>query len=196
VLWLGRQKTREEIRTLIAEGWRFRKKARKGKLYISARKKGKETSLGAFNQEYWAIIEATIKDPNTNQSGSEITKTIKTPKVEEDPWLKTFEEISRKMNQNAGIKCLHVQNEGFCDYWRLENLPAQATELEDKDVKFLFNECNTDSEKFWLFRAFPILCMHCQTYIDEVAMNFVNTYKKNTNKKIKGHYISFKTIAK
>jgi hypothetical protein len=193
---VGGQKTREEIKALLAEGWSFRKKSRKGIVYISARKNGKEDSQGAFDPKYWALIETTKKDLEKDRAGSKKTKTTKIPEAAEDPWSVTFNEIIKKINQNAGIKCLHARDEGFCDYWRLNNLPEQAAGLAEKDIKYLFKEFTRDTEKFWLFRAFPVLCKNCQAYIDEATLNFIKNIRNEPNKKIKGTNISFKISEK
>jgi hypothetical protein len=189
---VGGQKTREEIKALLAEGWSFRKKLRKGTVYISMRKKGKEESQGAFDSKYWALIEATKKDLKKDRVGSKKTKTTEIHEVAEDPWSITFNEIIQKMKQNAGIKCLHARDEGFCDYWRLNDLPEQTNDLTKKDLNFIFKEFTTDTEKLWLFRAFPVLCKNCQAYIDEATFNLIKIIGTNTNKKSEGVTISFK----
>jgi hypothetical protein len=190
---LGRLKTREEIKALIEEGWRFRKKARKGIIYISARKGGKELSLGALNPEYWILIESMIKELNSDRLGTDITKIIKIPKSNEDPFLKTIDEIIRKINQNAGLKCLHTQDDGYCDYLHLENLPDQATQLKETEFNFLFKKCTIDSRKLWLFRPFPNICINCKGYVDMVNLEFMNNHRKDSNEKIKENHIFFKT---
>jgi hypothetical protein len=196
VIRVGGQKTREEIKALLAEGWSFRKKSRKGTVYISSRKNGKEVSQGAFDPKYWDLIEAMKKDLKKDQAESKKTKTTEIHEAAEDPWAITFNEIIKKINQNAGINCLHAREEEFCDYWRLNNLPEQATGLTEKDLKFLFKEFTTDTEKFWLFHAFPVICINCQAYIDEATLNFIKNIGNEPNNKNKGTNISFKISEK
>jgi hypothetical protein len=187
------QKTREEIKVLIADGWRFRKKRKKDTIYISARRKGKENGLGAFSPEYWAMIEEATKSPDSTFSVSETTQTKGGYEAAEDPMLKTWEAIIQRMRFAAFMRCLHVKDDGFCDYWRLENLPVQAAKLRENEFKSLFKVGTGDAEKvrFWFLKPDPNICSNCHAYVDEVTPDFVNSHREYTAKRNKKNYISF-----
>jgi hypothetical protein len=173
--------TREEIIALTADGWGFRKKERKGKLYISARKGKKEKGLGLYSDELWDIIvkvsSGLIGKP---ESPKDSVQTNIGFKEIDNPLIITFNEIKHGMSKHKMLYCLHVEANGFCDYWRLEELPKHAKQLNKKEFELVFKEVkNVDGKtRFWALNPFPIICGDCPGYIDEKILDYIYSRRR------------------
>jgi hypothetical protein len=176
-----RQATREEITALAVDGWGFRKKERKGKLYVSARRGKIEKGLGLHSDEFWAMIEDVASGLTSKpESPKESAQTQIGPKETDSPLIMTFNEINRKMGKHKMLQCLHVEADGFCDYWRLEELPEQAKQLNKKEFEIVFKEVKDVDGKthFWALNPYPIICSGCPGFVDEKMVDFINSRKK------------------
>jgi hypothetical protein len=180
------QATREEIKALAADGWRFRVKERKGILYISARRGKKEKGLGSYSDEFWAMIEEAKKSLTDKLEHPErLRQTQIVAEGKDDPWIKSIEEIKRWMSWYRFMNCLHIGADGFCDYWSMKELPKYVEQLRKKESDYLFKKVNLEEGEvvFWAFRPVPSICNDCPAFIDELTKDFINSRNKRRVKR-------------
>jgi hypothetical protein len=179
---VSRRASREEIEALASDGWRFRKKPRKGILYISARRETKEHSLGRYSDEYWAMIQDVVKGLKDKPDSTKATPTQTEPKKPEDPFITTLQEINRLIHRQNFLKCLHIDPIGFCNYWNITELPKQAKQLNKKQFDYLFRMVkNVEGVNEWAINPLPIICDGCPGFIDERMIGFIKSRIKDVN---------------
>jgi len=170
---IRRHATRDEIEALTADGWRFRKKLRKDKLYVSARKGSREKSLGRYSDEYWTRIEDVVKG-STKKSDSIKTTPTQAEAKTEDHFITTLQEVNRLIDRLKFSRCLHIEANGFCNYWHLNELPKQAKQLNKKEFDFIFNKVkNVEGVNEWAISPIPIICNDCPSFIDQGMINLI-----------------------
>jgi hypothetical protein len=179
---IKRRATREEIEDLAADGWRFRKKPRKDILYVSARRGPKENSLGRYSDEYWAMIQDVVQGKKNKPDSTNGTPTQAEPKKPEEPFITTLQDISRQINRLRISFCLHIDANGFCNYWHINELPKQAKQLDKKGFDYIFKMVkNVEGMDEWAINPLPIICDDCPGYIDERMIDFIKTRIKDVN---------------
>ena len=87
--------SKEEIEALASDGWRFRKKSRKGILYVGARRGTNENSLGRYSDEYWAMIEDVVNGLKNKKRSAGVTQTQTESKEVTDPLILAWKELER-----------------------------------------------------------------------------------------------------
>jgi hypothetical protein len=176
-----RHATREEIEVFAADGWRFRKKSRKDKLYVSARRGPKENSLGRYSDEYWAMIQDVVKGLKDKLDSTKATQTQAELETE-DPFITTLHEINRRINRLKFSRCLQVDADGFCNYWHINELPKQAKQLNKKQYEFIFKKVkNVEGVTEWAVASLPIICNDCPSFIDQGMIDIIKSRIKDVN---------------
>ncbi len=158
--------SRGEIEALASDGWRFRKKPRKGILYVSARSGTKERSLGRHSDEYWAMIEDVIKSLTDRQKPAGIVKAQLGSKEVTDPLILVMDKLERNMKIHVFMQCLYQEADHFCGYWLLEDLPRYGKQLSQKDLEYEFKEVNGVDVKTsaWAFKPTVGICSICPSF--------------------------------
>ncbi len=152
---------------------------------VHAREK-EEKGLGLYSNEYWAIIEDVTRSLTKKpESSNELANAQLELDEKKDPTIKVIEEVSRNLGKFNVIRCLHIGADGFCDYWRLEELPKDEQKLERKESEFLFKKLNRDDGKTveWALRPLPIYCKSCPAFVDERMIDFINSRMRSTRRK-------------
>ena len=187
---IKRRASREEIEALAADGWTFRKKPRKVFSYISARKRlkengrtrEKENSYGRYSDEYWAMIQDVVQGLKNKPDSTKAAPTQAEPKVPEDPFISTLRDIGRQINRLKFLSCLHIDAEGFCNYWHINELPKQTKQLNKKEFDNIFKMVkNVEGLNEWAINPLPIICNDCPAFIDERMIDFIKTRIKDVN---------------
>ena len=166
--------TNDDLKAYAAEGWTFRKKKRKGIQYISRRKGTKEYGLGRYSDEVWTMIEdVTQNSTGNNESTKEHAKT----QIKQDPFIKSLEEIKSDIIRHKMIRCLHIDADGFCEYWRMEKPPKYAGEVNERELKVLFKKVKGPGDRtpVWLVMSNAVVCEVCPAFVDEAMLSFLNS---------------------
>jgi hypothetical protein len=174
--------TKDDLKAFAAEGWTFRKKMRKGIQYISRRKGTKEHGLGRYSDEVWTLIEdVTQNSTDSDESTKEPVKTQIKPDEKFDPFIKSLEEIKSDIIRHKMIRCLHIDADGFCEYWRMEKPTKYAEELNERELKVLFKKLKGPGDRapVWLVMSNAVVCEVCAAFIDEVMLTFLNSQIKH-----------------
>jgi len=170
------------------QGWHFFIRTVAERRYITIRRKGKERSLGPYSDEIWKLIQGIDNREAREDATRILSNKMKSPKSltqprviseTEDPFLKTLEEIKRYILEYNFYKCLQINADGFCDYWRLEEPPEYEKQLNQKESEFLFKKVKQEHGKttVWILKPLPAICNNCPAYIDEKMINFIKSRK-------------------
>ena len=139
----------EEIRNWIKEGWKFTRRTRKGHIYITRRMGANiERSLGPFKQELWDRIEKIKREPGE-------------PQGEMDPMSVFYDLLEVIRGELNSIKCLHIDDGGYCTYWRWDSEYSLLRYRGDLEMK----EVRDESGPVYLFCAQTKYCSGCNAYI-------------------------------
>ena len=137
-----------EIRKWHSEGWRFYKRNKKGRVYITRRKGPiNEYSLGPFNQELWDIITKVVN--------GEVPLVIK---ESESIFYHTIN-IYRLIHYTKN--CLHIDNEGYCTYWQFK--PNSILINHPKNTRY--KEVKEENKTYWIFQVTRKYCLNCNAFI-------------------------------
>ena len=156
-------------------------KDQENQLYVDARGGQKGKGLGPLSDEFITTIEyLTSSLYNKLESQKELTQTRRVFDETDDPLTKMFEEINRSIGRHKCINCLHVGADGFCGYWRLEELPEHGKQLNQKESEYVFKKVNQDDGKteVWALRPFPIICHDCPAFVDDKMIDFFSSRNK------------------
>ena len=141
----------EDIRDWMEEGWRFARRNRKGRVYITRRMgANRERSLGRFNQSLWDRIVR-------------ISREREEPQREKDPLYSFYGLV--EVNRAALISqdCLHMDEEGYCTYWSWGPDYSLLRYRENLAMK----EVNDGGNPVYQFIAHDRYCRGCTAYISE-----------------------------
>jgi hypothetical protein len=165
---VNRRASREEIEAFASDGWKFRKKLRKGILYVSRRKGRDEKGLGKYSDEYWAMIEDVIKSLADRQKPAGIVKAQPRSNEVTDPLILAMKELEHNINVHVYMQCQHKEDNDFCGFWLLEDLPRHGKQLNKKDLEYLFRKVNSIDGKTqaWAFKTTVGICSDCPRYIE------------------------------
>ena len=166
---VSRRASREEIESFAADGWGFRVKPRKDKLYVSRRRKGdREWGLGRYSDEYWAMIQDVITSfKNKRESDGNMQTQIES-KVVLNPSRLVWGELQDNMRYYKYMRCLHMEADQFCGYWLLEDLPRYGKQLSQEDLKLCFRKVNSVDMKTqaWAFTPTVGICSCCPYFTE------------------------------
>lgn len=178
----------ENLRRYKKQGWNFFIRTVAERRYITIRRRGKERSLGSYSDDLWKVIESIDnKGPRKDIPRSLINK-LEPPKgltqslgigEAESPFHMTVEEINQYIVIYKFQNCLRIEADGFCGYWRLEELPDHGIQLNQMEMKFFFKKLKQDNGKTdaWALKPLPSICHGCPAYVDEKMINFIKSSK-------------------
>ncbi len=164
---------------MVADGWYFRVKTVNGHEYVTARKAGKEQSLGRFTDGLWgAITKYTgVKDVRTNSylpgiAASKVNNVSYSSDISELDQLHTSIQTFRGAHNTA--YCLFVGEERYCNYWTMDGEPPQLNRMR----KFFGNDIykqmtGGQGSKYWVMKAIGFTCKDCSAFIDQRMVNFL-----------------------
>ena len=141
----------EDIRDWIREGWKFTKRTRKGHVYITRRMGANiERSLGRFKQSLWERIEKISREPEEPQKETDLRSLF-------------YILVSDVRAYHSSVDCLHIDDEGYCTYWRWEKELPLLRYGENIKMKEVVDEGN----HVYLIEAHGNYCRGCTTYISK-----------------------------
>ena len=175
----------ESLRKYHSEGWHFFIRTVGMRRYITIRRKGEENSLSPYSDDVWNVIEGidnrgSQRDTVRGLSDKELPKSyMHTPVIEktENPLLKTIEEINRYIRRVRFLNCLHIGVDRLCSYYRLEELPEHAVQLDKKNLELLLSKAKRDDgeKEAWALKALPYVCDDCTAYVDEKMLGLIKS---------------------
>jgi hypothetical protein len=179
-----------DVEALAEEGWKARKKTVKGHQYIVVRKKGRDRSLGGFNEELWErlrrlgmvnekVVVSEFKDlkdsvAKANKEIADLKKELEkvkvTPRVDESSklleWKVSRCPFARSYMQNVFCSKYLWDNKPSDIIWRFPNVAFKRSAMD-------FN----GKHRKWRFTPHPDICGLCNP-VDNLFSKFnENVYK-------------------
>jgi hypothetical protein len=178
----------EELIKFILDGWNFRKKKTKERLYITRRKSQVERGIGPYSEETWNLIkslENRKKELKEDREHEQI-ETIEKEEAEKIDELIERErtiilDIMRSIALWRGIiqlaYCKHRKN-GYCHYWNWESKPHGYDYLKSEygdripNIKKMMLESHGKKKEKWIVQAIGIFCANCTGFkpLDQNSM--------------------------
>jgi hypothetical protein len=192
--------TRESIKSLIDDGWYFRKKKVDGNWYITRRKKQNERSLGRYDDDLWYMIEEETGKTSKKEESKKIPQklNVKNNKIDYpkktdiyEPKDKLQEGFSINRGLFMSINCLHIAD-GFCKYWTWDKKPSFFKTFDEEfgpkhDFYGLIDDVVKGKiVKRWAVRAYRDYCRNCPSYLSLKDIMFVEAFKYIEMEKIAG----------
>lgn len=174
-----KQYTEEDIKNLATDDWYFRRKTVNGHEYVTARKAGKEQSLGRFTDDLWGLIkkysglnEEKMKvdsPPSTvtrENSVSYVSRVLELDLLHKS--IQTF-----RGGHNTGY-CLFVGEGRYCNYWVMDGEPPQLKRMRKLFGSGIYKRmAGGGGSKYWVMKAVGFTCRDCSAFIDEKMISFI-----------------------
>ncbi len=141
----------EDIRNWMEEGWRFARRNRRGRVFITRRMgANRERSLGRFRQSLWNRIQR-------------ISRELEEPQREKDPLYAFYGLVEVNRADLISRDCLHRDEEGYCTYWSWGSDYSLLRYREDLAMR----EVNEEGNTAYQFLAHGRYCRGCTAYVSE-----------------------------
>ena len=126
------------------------------------------------------IEDATRNPTGRNEFTKEPVNTQIKPDEKYDPFIKFLENIKDDLIKHKMIRCLHIDADGFCDYWRMDRPPKYSEELNEKELKMLLKKVKGSGDKtpVWLMMSNAVVCEVCPAFLDEAILAYLNSHIK------------------
>jgi hypothetical protein len=127
------------------------------------------------------IEDVTQKSTGGNESIKEPVMTQIKPDEKYDPFIKSMEAIKSDIIRHKMIRCLHIDADGFCEYWRMEKPPKYAGELNERELNVLFRKVRVPGDRapVWLLMSNAVVCEVCPAFVDDAMLAFLNSQIRN-----------------
>ena len=174
---------------MVTDGWYFRRKTVNGHEYITARKAGKEQSLGKFTDSLWGIIKKyTDMNEEKTKVDSPPSTVTKENSVSYVSHVSELDLLHKSIQTYRGgyntANCLFVGEARYCNYWVMDGEPPQLKRMRKLFGNDIYKQMTgVNGSKYWVMRAIGFTCKDCSVFIDERMMSFLKERLLQSEKK-------------
>ena len=158
-----RDLTKEELKKLVKEGWKFRNRKINGKYYITRRKGKSERGLGRYNEDLWKMIQEIVSDAQTKK-GSHLSE-IK------DLWL---EQLPHYHAVIKVVSCLFRDKDGYCSFYEVPDHLGK-TEMEQSQRNDLYKIVSIDDKEVRFYKVNMEYCRNCSAFLNKKHLALIKS---------------------